>query len=53
MGAAEIALDDVVVVKPGGRLPVDGVVVAGHSFVDQATSSSCRNSRNWSLDAIY
>jgi heavy metal translocating P-type ATPase len=37
VGAAEIAPGDVVVVKPGGRLPVDGVVVAGHSFVDQAT----------------
>jgi len=27
---------DVVVVRPGGRVPVDGVVVGGHSFVDQA-----------------
>jgi Cd2+/Zn2+-exporting ATPase/Cu+-exporting ATPase len=37
VGAAEIAPGDDVVVRPGGRLPVDGVVVAGHSFVDQAT----------------
>jgi Cd2+/Zn2+-exporting ATPase/Cu+-exporting ATPase len=37
VGAAEIAPGDIVVVRPGGRLPVDGVVVAGHSFVDQAT----------------
>jgi heavy metal translocating P-type ATPase len=37
VGAAEIAPGDVVVVRPGGRLPVDGVVAAGHSFVDQAT----------------
>jgi len=37
VGAAEIAPGDVVVVRPGDRLPVDGVVVAGHSFVDQAT----------------
>src|SRR4030095_3661227 len=37
VGAAEIDPGDVVVVRPGGRLPVDGVVVAGHSFVDQAT----------------
>jgi heavy metal translocating P-type ATPase len=36
VGAAEIAPGDVVVVRPGGRLPVDGLVVAGHSFVDQA-----------------
>jgi heavy metal translocating P-type ATPase len=27
---------DRVMVKPGGRIPVDGVVVAGHSFVDQS-----------------
>ena len=32
-----IRVDEVVIVKPGGRLPVDGQVVAGHSFVDQAT----------------
>jgi heavy metal translocating P-type ATPase len=27
---------DVVLVRPGGRVPVDGVVVGGHSFIDQA-----------------
>jgi len=27
---------DTVLVNPGGRVPVDGRVVAGHSFVDQA-----------------
>lgn len=27
---------EIVVVKPGGRIPVDGKVVAGSSFVDQA-----------------
>jgi heavy metal translocating P-type ATPase len=36
VGAAEIQVGDVVLVKPGSRLPVDGVVVAGNSFVDQA-----------------
>ncbi|MBI4639839.1 MAG: cation-translocating P-type ATPase [Candidatus Tectomicrobia bacterium] len=35
--AAEIQMGNVVVVKPGSRLPVDGVVVSGYSFVDQAT----------------
>ena len=34
--AAEIKVGDVVVVKPGSRLPVDGEVVAGNSFVDQS-----------------
>jgi len=27
---------DAVLVKPGGRIPVDGQVVGGHSFVDRA-----------------
>ncbi len=31
-----LAAGDIVVVKPGGRIPVDGVVVVGHSFVDQS-----------------
>ena len=34
---AAIKIGYVVVVKPGARLPVDGEVVDGHSFVDQAT----------------
>jgi heavy metal translocating P-type ATPase len=33
----EIAPGDIVLVKPGTRIPVDGVVAGGHSFVDQAT----------------
>jgi heavy metal translocating P-type ATPase len=33
----QIAIDDIVLIKPGGRIPVDGSVVGGHSFVDQAT----------------
>ena len=33
----EIALGEIVLVKPGTRIPVDGVVAGGHSFVDQAT----------------
>ena len=36
IGAAEVQVGDVVLVKPGARVPVDGVVVAGNSFVDQA-----------------
>jgi Cd2+/Zn2+-exporting ATPase/Cu+-exporting ATPase len=34
--AAEIQAGEIVVVKPGARVPVDGVVASGHSFVDQA-----------------
>jgi Cd2+/Zn2+-exporting ATPase/Cu+-exporting ATPase len=32
-----VHVGDIVLVRPGGRVPVDGVVVGGHSFVDQAT----------------
>jgi heavy metal translocating P-type ATPase len=31
-----IAVDEVLLVNPGGRLPVDGTVVAGQSFVDES-----------------
>ena len=30
------ACGDAVLVNPGGRIPVDGTVIAGHSFVDQS-----------------
>jgi Cd2+/Zn2+-exporting ATPase/Cu+-exporting ATPase len=33
----ETSVGDVVIIKPGARVPVDGVVTRGHSFVDQAT----------------
>lgn len=33
---AEVEPGDVVIVGPGGRVPVDGVVVAGHSTADQS-----------------
>jgi heavy metal translocating P-type ATPase len=32
----ELRVGDVVFIKPGARIPVDGVVVHGHSFVDQS-----------------
>ena len=33
----EVAAGDVALVRPGARIPVDGSVVGGNSFVDQAT----------------
>ncbi len=32
----DLRLGDAVLVNPGGLVPVDGIVVGGHSFVDQA-----------------
>src|SRR5437870_10043127 len=32
--AADVRVGDIVVVKPGSRIPVDGEVVSGNSFVD-------------------
>ena len=34
---AELLAGDTILVKPGARLPVDGVVIAGHSAVDQSS----------------
>jgi heavy metal translocating P-type ATPase len=34
--AAELRVGDAVLVNPGGRVPVDGSVLGGHSFVDQS-----------------
>ena len=32
----QVVRDDVVIVRPGERVPVDGTVIAGHSLVDQS-----------------
>ena len=32
----QVSVGEEVLVRPGGRIPVDGTVVGGHSFVDQA-----------------
>jgi heavy metal translocating P-type ATPase len=34
--AEDVQLGDSVIVKPGGRIPVDGLVLSGRSFVEQA-----------------
>ena len=44
-GAREVSADelrsgDPVLVNPGALVPVDGVVINGHSFVDQARISA-------------
>src|ERR1700751_4558349 len=36
VGTGEISVGDEVLVRPGARVPIDGKVVGGHSFVDQA-----------------
>lgn len=37
ISASDIRVGDIVVVRPGSRIPVDGEVVGGNSFVDQST----------------
>jgi len=36
VSADQLELGDAVLVNPAGRVPVDGTVISGHSFVDQA-----------------
>ncbi|MFH1390531.1 MAG: heavy metal translocating P-type ATPase [Candidatus Margulisiibacteriota bacterium] len=36
---SEVAVGDVIVVKPGGKVPVDGTVIDGHSVVDESMVS--------------
>jgi heavy metal translocating P-type ATPase len=36
VAADQVQVGDTVIVKPGGHIPVDGVVLAGRSFVEQA-----------------
>jgi heavy metal translocating P-type ATPase len=39
VAAEALRVGDVVLVNPGGLVPVDGTVIGGHSFVDQARIS--------------
>jgi Cd2+/Zn2+-exporting ATPase/Cu+-exporting ATPase len=36
VAGGDVVVGEIVLIKPGGRLPVDGAVVSGHSFVDQS-----------------
>jgi P-type E1-E2 ATPase len=35
LASEQVQIGDTVIVKPGGRIPVDGVVLSGSSFVEQ------------------
>ncbi len=36
VATADVVLDDIVVVRPGGKIPVDGVITEGSSSVDES-----------------
>ena len=36
ISAEEVEVGDIVIVRPGNRIPVDGIVVDGHSFIDES-----------------
>ncbi len=36
ISAEELNIGDAILVAPGGRIPVDGAVLSGHSFVDES-----------------
>jgi len=36
ISAEELRIGDTILVAPGGRIPVDGTVLSGHSFVDES-----------------
>jgi Cd2+/Zn2+-exporting ATPase/Cu+-exporting ATPase len=36
ISAEDLSIGDAVLVAPGGRIPVDGTVLSGHSFVDES-----------------
>ena len=52
--ADQVPLDAVVRVRPGGRIPLDGLVTAGASAVDQApvTGEASRSTRRWTTPCL-
>lgn len=36
VSADDLAIGDAILVAPGGRIPVDGAVISGHSFTDES-----------------
>jgi heavy metal translocating P-type ATPase len=54
VSADEVRVGDTVIVKPGGRIPVDGSVSAGRSFVDQsAITGEAMPVEKLSGDTVY
>ena len=51
---AEVVIGDIVIVKPGEKIPVDGVVISGHSAIDESmlTGESLPVEKN-SGDTVY
>jgi Cd2+/Zn2+-exporting ATPase/Cu+-exporting ATPase len=37
LGTNEVAAGEIIIIRPGERIPADGVVIKGHSFVDQSS----------------
>lgn len=52
--AEQVEIGDSVVVKPGGHIPVDGVVLSGRSFVEQAAiTGEAMPVEKFSGDVVY
>ena len=52
--AAEVQPGDVVVIRPGERIPVDGLVIGGSSSVNQSTiTGESVPVERWEGDAVY
>ena len=52
--ADQVQVGETVIVKPGGHIPVDGVVLAGQSFVEQAAiTGEAMPVEKGSGDAVY
>jgi len=52
--AEQVEIGDSVVVKPGGHIPVDGIVLSGRSFVEQAAiTGEPMPVEKFSGDAVY
>src|SRR5213595_1774195 len=37
LGTNEVVVGETIIIRPGERIPADGVVIKGHSFVDQSS----------------